>query len=79
MLYGMMACMNKQVCPFCKNDNDCKVDDTACWCAATDISAQLIALLPSQLKDDSCICFACVNAFNRDPTAFKILYADINY
>lgn len=71
--------MNKQACPFCKNDNDCKVNErSSCWCSRADVSPQLIDLLPEYLKGRACICLVCVNAFNGDAVAFKLKYKNIN-
>lgn len=62
-------------CPFCKNDNRCKVDsDSKCWCQSAKIPATLIALLAKDKQRITCICSACVNAYMYDPVAFKAKY-----
>ncbi|MBQ0721495.1 MAG: cysteine-rich CWC family protein [Gammaproteobacteria bacterium] len=59
--------MNKTNCPLCRQANHCgqEKNQTQCWCKAEDIQfpAQLIQQLPADQVGKSCICKACLLAF----------------
>ena len=61
--------INETACPFCLKDNQCDVANS-CWCKVVDIPAQLLQLVPTSLKNKTCICNACVISFNHDPVLF---------
>lgn len=62
-------------CPFCRGSNKCQAGDKSpCWCFNATIPAELIELLPQNVQNKSCICFACVNLFNNSPKRFRELY-----
>jgi hypothetical protein len=64
-----MQIINETACPFCLNENQCKANNN-CWCASLIIPNALTALVPTELKDKTCICNACVIRFNHDPGLF---------
>ena len=58
-------------CPFCGHDNRCAAaSDSPCWCFNTAVPGELLALLPQAQRRKACVCFACIQSFNRDPEAF---------
>jgi len=60
-------------CPLCHQANQCQVSQAqGCWCFATPIPKALIELLNSQEINTRCICFSCVEKFNRDPQAYAV-------
>jgi len=68
----MTETINDKQCPFCQSSNHCMAHKIqSCWCAKTKIEKELIALLPPEQKKKSCICFACNQAFKRNPTEFE--------
>ncbi|HLP76645.1 MAG TPA: cysteine-rich CWC family protein [Candidatus Paceibacterota bacterium] len=57
-------------CPLCGGPNDCQLCrmDTykgPCWCAKVEVPESLLALLPPDAKNRSCICRGCITAFQR--------------
>ncbi|WP_441003511.1 cysteine-rich CWC family protein [Pseudocolwellia agarivorans] len=53
-------------CPLCQQNNYCAVDsDEPCWCMNTKIPTELIEQVPSEQRNQSCICASCVNKFNQ--------------
>jgi hypothetical protein len=75
-------------CPLCGNPNNCQLCTLAaykgpCWCARANIPEALIARVPSELRNKSCICRDCVEKFHRtkdDPSKFvKITSADFYF
>jgi hypothetical protein len=68
----MSNLINDQVCPFCQTENNCRAGShVGCWCVDIQIPAQMLKLLPTELKNKSCICAGCIEKFNRDADAFK--------
>ena len=60
-------------CPFCQNKNACMAESTeVCWCVNAVIPSELIALVPEELKNKSCICNNCVALFLQDPEKFNL-------
>ncbi len=45
--------------------------DKPCWCTDAVIPAELIAIVPAQFQQKSCICAACINLFNENPECFE--------
>ncbi len=59
------------VCPFCRKENHCMANsEQSCWCNSVKVPAELIALLAENQTGKSCICHACVQAFNEQPEKF---------
>jgi len=57
-------------CPLCGAANGCQLCSPAaykgrCWCAQVEIPEALLARVPAELKNKSCICRACVMEFHR--------------
>ncbi|MGN6554353.1 MAG: cysteine-rich CWC family protein [Verrucomicrobiota bacterium] len=55
-------------CPLCGAANNCQLVSPAaykgpCWCAQMDVPAALLALVPLELKNCSCICRDCILRF----------------
>ena len=54
-------------CPLCGGPNGCAMEaqrltgqpQPPCWCTRVDFSAELLARVPAQAKDQACICPAC--------------------
>jgi len=61
-------------CPFCKQDNNCQVNNVNCWCKTAEIPKELISLVPKSHKKISCICKSCILEFKKDPDIFKVKY-----
>lgn len=60
-----------KLCPFCKEDNNCKVSEPkSCWCMTTKVPQKLRELVPINLKMKSCICKNCVESFIENEKAF---------
>lgn len=60
-----------QLCPLCGGPNDCQLASTAafkgqCWCARVEIPKELLARVPEDRRNLSCICPRCVAAFHRE-------------
>src|SRR6266576_1480060 len=58
-------------CPICGNSNGCQLCDVGghkgpCWCARTSIPDSLLARVPLELRNRSCLCQSCVTAFWHD-------------
>ncbi|WP_159820886.1 cysteine-rich CWC family protein [Colwellia sp. 20A7] len=67
----MQTIVTPESCPFCQGDNTCMVNDIkSCWCSNTPVPAELIALVPTHLQRKACICVACINLFNENPSLF---------
>jgi len=68
-----MAC-NKHLldagrCPLCGQPNECQLCTDAaykgpCWCATAEIPEALLAQVPPDLRNKSCICRNCVMVFH---------------
>ena len=61
-------------CPICGGPNSCAAaaagtTDVACWCLQEQFSAELLALVPTELKRVACICRSCAEAASRWPTS----------
>ncbi len=75
-------------CPLCGQLNDCQlctvdVYKGPCWCSKVKIPGELIAQVPADLRNKSCICRDCVMKFHRaranDVAAPKILPGDFYF
>jgi prepilin-type N-terminal cleavage/methylation domain-containing protein/prepilin-type processing-associated H-X9-DG protein len=58
-------------CPLCGEPNECQLCSPAaykgaCWCAAVEIPAALLARVPAELRDRACVCRRCVEAFRLE-------------
>ena len=58
-------------CPLCGGANDCQLCTTAaykgpCWCARAAMPEELLARVPSEARNQTCICRSCVMAFHRE-------------
>ncbi|WP_076420707.1 cysteine-rich CWC family protein [Colwellia sp. UCD-KL20] len=54
------------ICPLCQQNNNCAINTVEpCWCTTKKIPAALIAQVPAEKKNKSCICANCVDKFNR--------------
>jgi hypothetical protein len=57
--------MNRpELCPACGASNDCtlavpQTADRACWCYSVSIDPDVLAELPPELRDKSCLCPRC--------------------
>ncbi|WDE12967.1 cysteine-rich CWC family protein [Thalassomonas haliotis] len=70
----MKQAANTRQCPFCLNDNDCQAQtEHQCWCFTSTIPKALLELLPQQ-SDKTCICSACIRAYQDNPQAFAAKY-----
>ncbi len=61
-------------CPICGGPNSCSAaalgtTEVACWCRAEQFSAELLALVPTDLKRVACICRSCAQADFRLPAS----------
>jgi hypothetical protein len=57
-------------CPLCGQPNDCQLCTIAaykgpCWCAAVKIPEELIAQIPPESRNKTCVCLTCVMKFHR--------------
>ena len=61
------------ICPVCNKENLCKINENTnqCWCFSIEIDKKLIALLPDNLINKSCICLACITLFKEDSGVIK--------
>jgi hypothetical protein len=74
-------------CPLCGQPNDCQLCTVAaykgsCWCAQVQIPDELIAQVPAELRNQACICRACVMQFHRNKNSGsspKILPGDFYF
>ncbi|HEV2692821.1 MAG TPA: cysteine-rich CWC family protein [Verrucomicrobiae bacterium] len=79
---------NPSLCPLCGGLNDCQMCSVAiykgpCWCMKVKIPEELIAQLPAESRNRTCICRACVMKFHRSKTggapAPKVLPGDFYF
>ncbi len=53
------------ICPLCQAQNNCMAySETPCWCNNIKVPQELIDLVADELKGKTCICLACIQAFN---------------
>lgn len=57
-------------CPLCGEANDCQLCTPnaykgPCWCAGMEIPAALLAQVPAESRNKTCICRECVMQFHR--------------
>jgi hypothetical protein len=58
--------IDPSICPLCQQYNRCDVVSAlGCWCMKTTIPQELIARVPVVVKNKSCICNACIEAFHQ--------------
>ncbi|PCJ14896.1 MAG: hypothetical protein COB04_14180 [Gammaproteobacteria bacterium] len=68
----MTSPSTESICPFCQQDNRCGIAaPSSCWCKAVQIPGAMIELLPERLRDQACICGACVKSYQSSPRLFK--------
>ena len=63
----MMQALPNQQCPLCGKANACAPAASGdlkspCWCTSVVIPAEVLALVPAQVRGKSCVCAACVAA-----------------
>jgi len=68
--------IDSKLCPFCKQENSCKVDilNNNCWCNEIKVPLELRALIPEEYKMKACICKECVLLYKRDKELFNNKY-----
>ncbi|MEY4917132.1 MAG: hypothetical protein RL616_1045 [Verrucomicrobiota bacterium] len=59
---------NPAACPLCGAANECQLCSPAafkgrCWCADAEITDELLARIPENLRNRACICQSCVEKF----------------
>lgn len=57
-------------CPLCGGPNNCQLCSMEtykgpCWCTKVEVPESLLALVPPESKNRSCVCRACIAAFQR--------------
>ncbi|MGH7990405.1 MAG: cysteine-rich CWC family protein, partial [Limisphaerales bacterium] len=62
--------MDAAHCPLCGQPNDCQLCTVAaykgqCWCAQVAMPDALLAQVPPDLRNQTCICRDCVMKFHR--------------
>lgn len=62
--------MSSKICPICKEQNNCSVQENSCWCFETKVPKELIALLNQDEVNKSCICKTCVLEFTNNKKNF---------
>lgn len=63
----VMTNLDTSICPLCKQKNFCAVNDSnGCWCMNTNIPPALLAKLPKESRNKSCICNACIEHFKQN-------------
>jgi hypothetical protein len=68
----MSGFINEKICPFCQIDNRCGVNSASiCWCHEVEVPEGLINLLAVEVKDKSCICSSCIDAYKNNTQLFK--------
>lgn len=63
-------------CPLCGGPNDCQLCSVGtykgpCWCEKPSIPDPLLARVPPELRNQACICPACVAAFHRENSSAR--------
>lgn len=74
-------------CPLCRRVNDCQLCSVAaykgpCWCAQMEIPDALLAEVPADLQNQTCICRDCIVQFQRKhfgDTSRKVLSGDFYF
>ena len=72
-----MSANDTSLCPLCGGPNECQLCTLAaykgaCWCARVEIPDALIARVPEELRNRTCICPRCVKDFHRQKTAHSL-------
>jgi hypothetical protein len=63
------------ICPFCKSKNQCMAQvEEPCWCNNANVPKELLALVPKETINKSCVCLSCIKSFNENPLEFKKKY-----
>lgn len=58
--------IDSTICPLCEQSNCCDVDSSmGCWCMNTHVPEALIAKIPKNLKDISCVCNQCIVRYQK--------------
>lgn len=66
-------CVTATACPLCGQGNACALEaqrasgqpQPPCWCTQVDFSRELLARVPTALRDRTCICAACAQSADR--------------
>lgn len=64
--------INPKICPFCKEENKCGVENktTSCWCKDTGVPPNLLDLIPTEYRLKACVCKNCIEAFKSSEEEF---------
>jgi hypothetical protein len=61
--------VDANLCPLCGKPNDCQraafARKGSCWCMKENIADELLAQVPTEVRNKACVCRACVTAFSR--------------
>ncbi len=62
--------VDPQRCPLCGAANQCTLTNPAtatlpCWCFSTPISADALARIPAEARQQACLCPACAQLSSR--------------
>jgi len=62
----------QNICPLCKQPNQCALAQTAntasqCWCMRVKIAPEILAQLPPAQKNLACICATCAQSAKNLP------------
>jgi len=62
--------VNPAQCPLCGQLNDCQLCTSAaykgpCWCAQVEIPEALLAQVPPDRRNQTCLCRTCVTTWHR--------------
>ena len=78
----MNSAIDPAKCPFCREPNACQRSTSAtaqngpCWCASIKLPSDLLARVPANALNKSCICQRCVEASHSNdcalPSAAKL-------
>lgn len=66
----VIPAVNPGLCPLCGQANQCAMEveretgvkQPPCWCTEVSFDAALLARIPEQARDNTCICAACAQA-----------------
>lgn len=59
--------LNDKICPLCGEANGCQAGTgNRCWCNDIKVPKELLDLIPSDLRNKSCVCRGCIEKFNSE-------------
>ena len=57
---------NERTCPLCNSNNACGINQPEpCWCLQKSVPKALLAQVPSNQIDKTCICSKCIDQYNK--------------